>query len=240
MDHRSVNIIITLATLFTIACGQSSIDARKNSGNKHVFGTGKLVPIDLSDTIYKEFRRYAIDTSTIDGWKINYLVKDDSTKYTDLYIQWTKNSDTGIYFMGDVLLMRPYFIPIFVGENKSRLFLSHGCATTCSAILVLSKDSVLNGIDFPYVINYDIKNGQLVYIPEKSYTLDTLEVSVVDLFRAKEKSIVFDNICDLRPEEGCIDSVCFDKDFVKIFATLIDKRDTKRVRRIKESHIVNF
>ena len=253
-------ILLLIPTLF-IACGQTStenelitngtgkltpldfydtnyIDVKPKIIYSIALGTGKLIPIDFADKNYFEVEDKAKDTITNDGWIIKYFVKDDSTKYRDIYIQWTKGKRTGLYCGFDDLLMRRYFIPQFMGENDSYIFLTHGCATDCSALLALSKDNVPTAQDFAYVFSYNIKNGQLVSTPE--YKKDTLQVSVVDLNRKQEKVVVFKNICNSTAKDGSIDSVHFDKNYISLFATLIDKNDKDRTRKVKENHIVKF
>ena len=34
----------------------------------------------------------AHDTITADNWKIEYLIKDDTTRYDDVYIKWSKGT----------------------------------------------------------------------------------------------------------------------------------------------------
>ena len=230
-------ILISLSALID-SCGQSTYKQKELVEKKVSKGTGQLIPINFRDSVYHDLEFYARDTITIDGWTIEYLVKDDSTKYQDVYIQWKKGNTKGLFYGGDILLMRRYFTPILLGENNTHIFLEHGCATTCSALLALSKDSIPEARDFIYVRDYNIKNGQVVFIPERSYSLDTLEISVVDLTRQKEKSVIFENVCNLAPEEGCIDSISFNKNYVKLSATLIAKRD--KPKSIKESHTVRL
>ncbi|MEP7127552.1 MAG: hypothetical protein ABI729_01735, partial [Chitinophagales bacterium] len=150
------------------------------------------------------------------------------------------DNKAGLFCGQDFLLMRRYFIPILEGENSNYIFLTHACATSCSALLTLSKRGIPADRDFSYVIDYDIANGQIVYIPERSYSLDTLEVSIADLRRQKEKSIIFKNICNLIPEEGCIDSINFDKSQVKLFSTLIDRSDSTGTKHVSEIYTVKF
>jgi hypothetical protein len=223
-----------IRTLIFIILGLTTVNSVWGQANTR----GKLTKIDFSDSNYVGVQIYAKDTTTSDGWRIKYLVKDDSTRYNDLYIQWTKGQLTGLFCLRDVLLMRRYFIPILKGNNKTHIFMKHGCATSCSAILTLSKDKKLESRDFAYVVDFDITTGQIVYIPERSYSLETLEVSVVDLNRHLETPVIFRNICNLAPESGCIDQILFAKDNVIVSASLLDKDD--KTKSVKESHTVKF
>jgi len=201
-------------------------------------GTGSLISINFADTNYNGVQDYAKDTITKSGWAIKYFIKDDSTRYDDLYIKWSKGSVIGTFYCGDALEMRRYFIPVLSGENKSHIFLEHGCSTGGEAVLILPKYNELKGRDYSYVIKYDITTSQIVYMPENSFNTDTPIFSVIDLHRNIEKQILFKNIYTPRPEDGCIDRVIFNKDFVKLYATLQDKNAPDK--SVKESHIVRF
>lgn len=227
MIRALVFLILGLITLGNVLGQENTEDAPR-----------QLVEIDFSDPNYIDVQNYAKDTITSDGWKIKYLVVDDSTRYNDIYIEWSKGQLKGLFCVKDVLSMRRYFIPVLKGENLTHIFMKHGCATSCSAILSLSKDSKLESRDFAYVVDFDIDTGQLVYIPERSYSLETLEVSVVNLKRHLERPVIFKNICALAPESGCIDRIFFTKDKVAISASLIDRHDQEKT--LKESHTVKF
>ena len=183
--------------------------------------TGQLVPIDFNDSNYNELSSYAIDTVTKGGWDIKYLVKDDSTKYDDIYIKWSKGNLSGNSKTESVLQYRRYFIPQYVGENKNYLFFWHGCATDCQAVLTLSKDSVFSK-DFTRVIDYNIQNGQIGYVTDKGSEDDKpFQISIADLSRNKEHMIQFKNLCMYAAhKESCIDTIIFRKEKVVIKATL--------------------
>ncbi len=166
---------------------------------------------------------------------IQYLVKADSTRYTDLYVRWSKDEHAGLFRCGDVLLMRRFFIPEFTGENANHIFLKHGCSTSDEAMLVLSKDSLV-GREVWVMFDYDLVLGQIAYVPERSFSLDTLEVSVVDFTRGQERSVIFKNHCNLAPEYGCIDSIAFKEKTVELYATLLNEEG----RVIKEKQTVHF
>ena len=203
-------------------------------------GSGKLVPIDLNDKKYIDVNFYCKDTLTQSGWKIEYLVKNDKTKYDDLYIKWSKGNLTGLFCCASTLLMRSYFIPKYKGENESHIFLTHGCSTEGEAILTLPKNTKQKGIDYSFVVDYDIKTGKIGYIPERSFSLNVLEIEVVNLKNGVKKPVVFKNICLVTPEESCIDKMTFEKNLVEITATLIDKNDKMREKTIVEKHMLEF
>ncbi|WP_316789622.1 hypothetical protein [Pedobacter frigoris] len=60
------------------------VAAKSSYGSKPYVGTGKLIAINFNDSNYADVSYYAIDTTTQDGWSIKYLIKDDSTRYSDL------------------------------------------------------------------------------------------------------------------------------------------------------------
>ncbi|MBS1583629.1 MAG: hypothetical protein JST66_15620 [Bacteroidetes bacterium] len=229
-----VGCLIVAALLSACAAPPAEVDRLDpSSGPK---ATAGLIPIDPADTGYTDVQLYAKDTVTPDGWAIHYLVKDDSTRYNDLYIRWSKGGREGLFQCGDVLLMRRYFIPEFTGENDSHIFLEHGCATGCAAMLALSKDTLPMGQDIPYLVDQDLPRGRFVHIPERSFSLDTLEVDVLDLTRKEEHAVVFGGRCTLVPEEGCIDSVSFEDRQVTLYATLLDANG----QEVQEKHAVHI
>lgn len=196
--------------------------------------SGKLTSIDYKDPHLAFIPK---DTITAGGWKIQYFVKDDSTRYNDLYIKWSKGDRIGIFKYKDVLLMRSYFIPQYAGENKTHLFLEHGCATSCWAVLVLSKGIKPQAIDFTYVSDFSIKYGRVVYLPEMSYGMESFDVAVFDLNTNTQKLVHFKNICKIIEEIDCLDSVLFKKNSLHLFASLIS---TETDEIIRESYQVIF
>ena len=150
-------------------------------------GTGKLIPINFTDTNYVEAIHYANDTITKDGWQIKYLVKDDSTRYEDIYIEWSKGSIKGVYKAEQAIEMRRYFIPVYVGEGKRALYFWHGCATDRQAILMLDKNNAVKAHDIEAIVDYNIPLEQFVYITDESYNKDAvLELAVIDMLRYEE------------------------------------------------------
>jgi len=200
------------------------------------------MPIDPNDSNYLDVKSYAIDTVTPSGWSIKYFVRDDNTKYDDLYIQWSKGSIKGVYQAEDVLQMRRYFIPEYRGENQNHIFLWHGCATGCQAILTLSKDSSPTAKDYLNIIDYDISTSKVVYLTNFNLEHEpSLEVAIVDLNSSKESKARFENLCmSAALKQSCIDTVVFSKDKVVIKATLIDKSDYHREKEVVEKKVVSF
>jgi hypothetical protein len=202
--------------------------------------TEQLIPVDFNDSNYNELNSYAIDTFTEGGWIIKYLVKDDSTRYDDIYIRWTKGNVTGTFKAESVLQFRRYFVPQYAGENKNYLFFWHGCATDCAAVLTLSKDSAFSK-DYTSVIDYNIPNGQIAYLTDKSYEDDhPFQISIVDLSKNKEHLVQFKNLCMYAAhKESCIDTIIFNKGKVIVKATL-RINDHNRDKKIIEEKTVNL
>lgn len=202
--------------------------------------TGQLLAVDFNDSNYNGLNSYAIDTVTQDGWVIKYLVKDDSTKYDDIYIKWSKGTMNGIYKAESVLQFRRYFIPQYKGENENYLFFWHGCATDCQAVLTLSKDSVVSK-DYTSVIEYNIRYGQVAYVTDKGAEDDNpFQISIVDLSKNKEHLIQFKNLCMYAAhKESCVDTIIFNKEKVVVKATLtIDNYN--RDKEVTEEKIVDL
>lgn len=125
--------------LALISCGKdktikNNAVIRENSSHTPNDTSG-LRKVDLNDKKYGDARSYLKDTITKHGWKIEYLVKSDSTKYSDLYLKVSKEGLHSVFVAKNVLEYRRYFIPTYKSENGSNIFFTHGCATDCRAIL---------------------------------------------------------------------------------------------------------
>lgn len=209
-DIRSTNpVAFIIVLLFMFACNSSQKE--KNNSD--------LIPLDLTDTLFGDFRNNTKEYTTDSGWKISYLVKDDSTKYEDVYIKWEKGKNIRTLNFPSVLSMRHYFLPVFKTESKTHIFLEHGCATSCTAVTALPKNPEGSPHVFYNVVDYDVITGRVVYIPQRSYSLDTLELDVFDLKSDKAKTVSFQNQCNLSPEDGCIEKVTFTDKSVELIGT---------------------
>jgi len=226
-------------SIFLFNCGQINDKNNPKIVNQNNTGTGKLISIDFSDTNYTYLELYAKDTVTAAGWKIKYLVKDDSTRYNDIYIQWTKENMTGLFYGGDILLMRRYFIPTYSGETNSHIYLEHGCATDCFAILTLSKDNMGEFRDYENIVDFNIKLGQILYVTDYSYENEdrNFELALADLSKQKTHKLTYSNICSAVFKPTCIDTVIFTKTKVTIKTTLREniatEKDIKQSREIE-------
>jgi hypothetical protein len=228
-----VKVFALLSVLF-IACKKPENTIPAN--NTKIARTGKLIPVNLNDTLYGDFRSDFKETITSDGWKINYLVKDDSTKYKDIHIKWEKDRNVRTLNFPSVLIMRSYFLPVFKTETKTHLFLEHGCATSCSAVTALPKNPEADPHVFYNVLDYDINTGRVVYTPERSYSLDSFELDVFDLKSGQNKTIQFKNKCSLSPEDGCIEKVLFNSTTVELYGVFSDEYG----KRITEKQTAKF
>jgi hypothetical protein len=234
MNSLILSTFFTCYLLASLGCKDNKHAQKTINQNKQ---TGQLIPVDFNDSNYNDLNFYAIDTVTKDGWAIKYFVKDDSTKYDDIYIEWAKGSSRGIFKAEYYLKFRRYFIPQFTGENDKYLFFWHGCATDCQAVLILGKDSTFSR-DYTQVIDYNIPYGQIAYVGKKG-TADgkPFQISLVDLAKNKEHLIQFKNLCMYAAhKESCIDTIIFNKEKVVVKATLtIDNynRDKEVAEEIK-------
>jgi hypothetical protein len=193
----------------------------KKSGESPSGYSGRLISIDITDSHFIDIGSYTTDTITPDGWSVKYYVKDDSTKYDDVYIEWSKGNVRGVYKGESLLQFRRYFIPQYKGENAKNLFFWHGCATDCQAVLTLNKDSAIEK-DYTSVIDYNIQNGQIVYVSDYSFENEpSFQLTVADLMRDKEHSVRFKNLCmTAANKSSCVDTIIFRKDKVLLKATL--------------------
>ncbi|MNK06658.1 hypothetical protein D3C87_245570 [compost metagenome] len=222
-------IILLFYYLVILSCTNRETPVEKSVKQNHPGnGTGKLIPINFYDRKYEDVDFNAHDIITADGWKIEYLVKDDTTRYDDIYIKWSKGRTEGVYCGGKMLEFRRHFIPRFKGENKTHLFFTHACATSCTALLTLSKSDKPVERTFVKVTGFDINLGQVLQIGDYDNMLERFNFALIDLSRGIEKGFYFKNKCFSTDDTGCIDSVQFNGNSVEVFATLTDRKDEQR------------
>jgi hypothetical protein len=188
--------------------------------------TDEFIRPDLRDSNYTNFN--LSDTTTVDDWSIKYLVKNDSTKYSDIYISCTKGDKTVLYFGKDLLQYRGGFIPQFIGETNSYLYFWHRCATDCQSILVCSKDSV-KFTDYSNVADFNIKLGQILYVPDRYYedSSENFRINLMNLTQSKEYVVTFDGQAHTAKLEASVDSVLFDKKEIIIKAEILKNRKVR-------------
>ena len=198
---------------------------QKNNSEEHT-DKDTLLSIDYSNENYSDLAAWINDTITPSGWKISYLVKDDSTKYTDLYLQWQKDDKKAIIKLESLLEFRRYFIPVFNAENDETIFLTHGCGTYCPAILTLNKNKPLKSTDYLEIVDYNIDLDVIVYITEGSWKFeqDSFSISVADLKNNKDYVETYDNICLDSYKINAIDTIIFENNEISITTTLLEKK----------------
>lgn len=222
--------VIVYVTLTCFGCEEKSKET-----NSH---ESQLIPLDQNDTNYS--RGLPVDTTFPTGWKIEYLIKDDTTKYHDLFIRWSKEGKSGLYFGENLLNFRTYFIPEYVGENDYNIFMDHGCSTSCAGLLVLNKTS-LEHKDFQDIADYDISTNRVVWFKnDKTNISDGFTITITDLLMAKDTSLRFQNMAlgPIKPQ--FIDTVIFKKNAVSIRCTLYDETDYYRQKQVTETRTINF
>jgi hypothetical protein len=217
----------------TITKETSKLDTPKSE-------TGKLIPINFSDTNYLDLKLYAMDTTTKEGWSIKYFVKDDSTRYKDLYIICSKGHIKAIHRAENVLEFRRYFIPEFEGETKTNIYFTHGCATDCSALLVFDKDSTAQFTDYLEVVKYDMQLGQVLYVTDTTYQNEEeiYELGLSDISRHKIHKLTFHGICDNVYKPACVDTVMFSKNQVSVIVSL--RKSIESVDQAKQTKTVRL
>ncbi len=232
-DKTRISIIyISLLTIFlVVSCNEESKRIENHTS------TGKLVSLDHTDTNLCCGRPY--DTTLQSGWSIQYLVKDDSTKYRDVYIKWMKDGKSGLYYGQYLLSFRTYFVPELAGENDRYIFMAHGCATSCAGLLVFSKDKLIER-DFSHIKAYNIAANKVVWLPDDDFANveGGFKVTISDLTNSKDTTLAFSNLALGSYQEGYIDTVIFSKGLTKIKCTLLDKNDDTRQRQIVETKAV--
>lgn len=230
------HILWTLTILTVVSCRQRTTKETTKISDTLQPEAGQLSPINFSDTLYYDLGSYATDTVTADGWKIKYLVRNDSTKYKDLYISCSKGNKQSIYKADNVLKYRRYFVPGFEAETKRSIYFSHGCATDCSAILVFSKDSTLQFADYEDVIKSNFQFGQILFVTDSSYKNEEkiYEIALADVDKHKVHKLTFHGVCDGVYKPACVDTVIFSKTKVSVTVSLRNSiEDTDQTKQTK-------
>jgi hypothetical protein len=231
--HAQIIMYPLIIFVFATACRRP----QNNIPQNYKAFTNKLIPVDVNDTLYGDFRSDFKEILTADGWNVNYLVKDDSTKYKDIYVKWGKGANVRTLNFPSVLMMRSYFLPVYESETKNYLYFKHGCATGgCTAITALPKDPEIEPHVFNNVVDYDLNRGRIVFTPERSFSLDSLELDIFDLNLNKSKTAKFRNRCNLSPEDSCIEKVIFKDKTVELLGTFMNEDGTT----LTEKQTVSF
>ena len=182
----------------------------------------------------------ALDTITTGGWSIKYFVKDDSTKYKDLYISCSRGNIKSIFLADNVLEFRRYFIPEFETETKTNIYFTHGCATDFSAILVFDKSNPGTFTDYSQVVKTNFGLGQILYVTDSSYKNEQYiyELALVDLSKRKTHKLTFNGVCDDVCKPACVDTVIFSKNKVSVTASL--RKNIESVDQTKQTKTVRL
>lgn len=232
--------IFVLIVLISASCKQTKSKDTLKLDKPSLSGTGKLIAINYSDTNYSGVASYTVDTTTGDGWSIKYFVKDDSTKYKDLYIVCSKKNIKSMYCAENVLEYRRYFIPEFEAETKTNIYFTHGCATDCSAILVFDKDSSAKFVDYLEVVKYNLQFGQVLYVTDSSYKNEEeiYELALADVGRHIIHKLTFRGICDGVYKPACVDTVLFSKNRVSVTVSL--RNSLEDIDHTKQTKIIRL
>lgn len=224
--------VIFLLLLLITGCSLYKNSSGKTYNASDFTGTEQLVPIAASDTTYTNYFNVR-DAISRDGWKIQYLVKDDATRYTDAYIQWQKGDVKRVYKYNNVLQYRGSFMPQLLDESDTHIFMEHWCATDCMAVLVLPKNGFDDALDIEEVIDYHLAYGQFVY--REDNTDGTITATAIDLKRRKRKSVTFKNKT-YSMGNSFAESIVFKDDSIVIVGEFFDKDG----ETVTETQIIMF
>jgi hypothetical protein len=159
-----------------------------------------------SDSVYEFVRE---DELTDGGWKIQYMIKNDSTRLRDIYIKIAKGNYSRLIRCPDVLEYRSSFLPYYSSETAQYLIFKHWCATDCQALTLVPKDVNAPIQSFESVLVYDDIHQIVVYVNEKSYNGDDFTISAFKFDTGETKSAIFKNKCHSASLVSCIDSISF-------------------------------
>ncbi len=224
--------ICLLLIILLTACGQHSLIS------DHIEAPlpksdGQLVPIADTDTAYTNYYNMQ-PVTTPRGWNITYMVKNDTTRFTDAYIQWQKDDVKRVYKYEHVLEYRGQFMPQYLDENSDYIFMEHACATDCRAILALPKNNQEAAIDFEAVLGYDFNLNRIVC---KGYTNNNrLKAVATDLNQHKTKSVTFkSSFYSMDIGYAPTDTIIFEKDRIIMSYDFFDDGET-----IRETQVITF
>lgn len=220
--------LLTLIFIYVLATGCITTVEQKKQSDKPEYGV--LTSYNEKKHIQPHHERNIKDTLTANGWKIEYLVKNDSTKQKDLYIQWSKGNSKRVYLGRHLLELQSYFTPVFKTETGDYIFMEFEVRGG-SGILILPKNNNPE-VSFSYVVDYSAKYGQVVYIPESSYSLDHLDVEAYDLKSDKTKSVRFSYPCSVTSENECLIEARFDGKQIQISANPNGDRNATEIKTI--------
>jgi hypothetical protein len=228
MKYISLLLIALLA-----ACGRHSL-LSDNAEVPLPKSAGQLMSIADTDTAYTNYFNMQ-PMVTPDGWNITYMVKNDSTRFTDAYIQWQKGNVKRVYKYPHVLEYRGQFMPQFLDETSTHIFMGHACATDCRAILALPKNNTGKAVDFTAVIGYDLNLNRIVCKGHSNY--NRLKAVATDLNRHKTKSVTFKSpFYSMDIGYAPTDTIIFESDRIIISCDFFDA-DGETVR---ETQVIQF
>ncbi|MBW8683189.1 hypothetical protein [Chitinophaga rhizophila] len=197
----------------------------------------QLFPIDREDERYDDGDKCPLDTVTASGWTIQYLVRNDASKYKDLYIVCSKGNSKAV-ILSDFTNWK--HIPVYAGENKSHIFFEHYCGFSCLSVTTVTKATKPADKRYEQVLDYDISSGQLVYNVSGNDPDDSVKVTAVDLSSKKQQLVAFNNLRPWQSLNAGVDSIVFKNGSIQLFAGLVDRNDPDEEDIVKESRVVSF
>jgi hypothetical protein len=223
--------LIIFLILFASCKNPAEVPSNKTTPASNTL-KGELLPINRS---IEPFNNVHLDTITPDGWKIEYLVKNDSTKYHDIYIRISKDNTEKISRHSDALDMRPYFVPSYKMETDKYILFEHGCATDCSAVTIIPKDNKNKPIEFEFVLKYDMELSTVVFVNTKTFINDIPTISAYNLDENIEKSVTFKNRCISTSPNKCISDIAIKNKKIELTGWFYDGDNS-----IKETQTIRF
>jgi hypothetical protein len=232
-----LKFIVVLLALILVSCKTKQ---EKVGTKKLVSDTTVVVSsVNLAGSP-SQIRIYPLDTLLESGWNIRYYTKNDSSRNSDLYIECSKSNKKFVYKAYEVLQLRSYFIPTFVGESQSCIYFTTACATNCESLLVFNKHRKPGFRLYNSVIDYSISNDIIAFINADMISSRKYMVSVASGRDNTVKSIHFRNYCNVLPREGCVDSIRFTGSEVSVFATLNEGKDYYKDKVAKEQYMISL
>lgn len=162
---------------------------------------------------YDYFHFLNTDSTTEDGWRIQYLLKADSAQYYHIRLSKGTQSQTDQY-----MKVGSNFIPIYIGENEKYLFFEGACANDCRSINKIRKKDLKQVKDYLYVLDYDMELKKLIYLnTDDDAGKGTFKIGLLNMENDQEKSITFKSNCTAARPIQCIDRIQLLKNHAVIF-----------------------
>lgn len=238
-----MNIRLYFLIIFTtISCVSKD---KFNTKHKDLSRKEKFISIDSINfekhQNLSDLRAWLNDTITETNWKIEYLVKNDSTIDKDIYIKVSKNKFKNTFKGTKLLEYRRYFIPTLFYETQNEIIFKHGCATECSALTLISKQNTEKMEEYINVVDFNKDQNILIYLTDSTFTNEDkmFQLEIINLNTRKKSRLTLKNICTPVLKTSCIDTIIYKPSGrIEIITSL--RENFNEVKNIKKTNLIKI